>query len=283
MQLEEARTIVNKEWTNPLTVEAWTRWHPKIRHQQQAFADEIVRLGQVRPGMKVLDLASGTGEPAISLARTVGLDGLVVVTDLSLGMLAAAEKNAREAGVSNLQFRQVDAHDLPFEDASFDVVTCRLGVMYFVDSAKAFAEIRRVLKPGGHYVLATWGPPERSPYFLTQFGPFLKRVILPAPDPDAPQPLRYAEPGKLAAELRASGFSSVNEEVRVIDFPWPGPPEELFQELYDVAIPMRPIFDGLPTAEGQAARAEVSQELARYYDGRETITPASLNFAWGNR
>ncbi len=283
MDVDEAKALVLSEWTNNATVEAWTKWHPKIKIQQQVFADEMSRIIGIKAGMQILDLASGTGEPAISFARKVGASGQVIASDLSQGMLAAAAKNATQAGLNNMAFRQVDAHELPFEDASFDVVTSRLGVMYFSDSQRAFAEIRRVLKPGGRFIFAAWGPVELSPYFLSTIVPFVKRANLPPPPPGMPQPLRYAIPSTLAGELRLAGFSQVNEDVRVIDLTWPGTPAELFQHLYDVAVPMRPLFDGLAPDVFQAARDEVDSALAPCFDGDNTVTPAAILFAWGIR
>jgi len=283
MNIIDAKALVLREWTDSATIDAWTRWHPKIQIQMQSFADEMIGIVGTKAGMHILDLASGTGEPAISFARAVGASGKVMATDLSAGMLAAAAKNAMQAGLENIEFRQVDAHELPFEDAIFDVVTSRLGVMYFADSQQAFAEIRRVLKPGGQFVLAAWGPIESSPYFLSLVVPFVKRASVPPPQPGSPQPLRYAVPGTLAEELRIAGFSQVNEDVRVINLAWPGTPTELFQHLYDIAVPMRPLFDGLTPDLFKAARDEVDSALAPHFDGQCTITPAAILFAWGIR
>jgi len=115
--------------------------------------------------MRVLDLASGSGEPALTLARHVDATGHVVATDLSQGMLDLAEENARKVGLANISFRQADAHRLPFDNESFDCVTCRLGIMYFVDVHGALMEIRRVLKPEGRAVFAAWGPWDRGSLF----------------------------------------------------------------------------------------------------------------------
>jgi SAM-dependent methyltransferase len=243
----------------------------------------LVQTASVEPGMHVLDLASGSGDPALALAAAVGPTGRVTATDDSTEMLALAESNARAQGLTNLTFRRADAQALPFPDGSFDRVTSKLGVMYFVECGQALREIRRVLKPGGKVALLAWGAPEQSPYIQTALGPVLQRAHLPPPPPGAPQPFRFAAPGALTAELDHAGFREVEEATHVIPMPWPGPPEELWQHLYDIAAPFRPVVDGLAPAERERAIGEVLAGLRRYYDGERTNTPAAIVVAAATR
>ena len=274
------RQMVLNEWTDAGTVGAWRRWHPKIVVQQELMKEALLAHADVQPGMEVLDLASGTGDPAITIAGLVE-GGHVTASDLSPAMLEACTEHAREAGLTNLTCQQADAESLPFADDSFDRVTSRLGIMYFVDVQTALAEIMRVLKPGGVATFLVWGPAEESPYIVCGIGPFMQRLNPPPPPPDAPGPLRFAVAGSLSGELTAAGFVSVREEQRTVDLPWPGPPDELWQHLYDVAVPMRPLFDGLPPAERQRAVAEAVAGYRQYYDGEHVNVPAAIIVASG--
>src|SRR5439155_5325472 len=110
------------------------------------------------PGLDVLDLASGTGEPALTLAPLVLPGGTVTATDLLPEILAVAEEQAAQQGRANLRCGVADAGDLPFADASFDRVTCRFGVMFFPDVPRALREVCRVLRPGGRAAFTAWGP-----------------------------------------------------------------------------------------------------------------------------
>ncbi len=115
--------------------------------------------------MKVLDLACGSGEPSLSLARAVGPMGHVIATDIVPGMLEIAEENARRKGLSNIEFRIADAEAIPFPDESFDVVTCRFGVMFFSDPERAMREARRVLKNDGSHCAGDVGSVGGKPSF----------------------------------------------------------------------------------------------------------------------
>ena len=145
----------------------------------------------------VLDIAAGTGEPGLSLARMLS-GGRVVLTDLADGMLQVAREKAAAAGAANVEFRIADACELPFEDESFDAVSCRLGFMFFPDMELAAREMVRVLKPGGRLATTVWSGPERN-YWVTCMMQNIKRHIdMPAPAPGAPGMFRCAEPGLIS-------------------------------------------------------------------------------------
>jgi SAM-dependent methyltransferase len=275
-ELEQYRQVVRDEWTDDDTVAAWARWHPKITAQQVNMRDVLLEHARLEPGLRVLELACGTGDPALEIARRVGPDGRVTATDLSPQMLDACRKNASAAGIANMDFAAVDAENLQFDRESFDRVTSRLGVMYFVDVQRALAEIKRVLVPNGIVALQAWGLPDESPYFMNAVGPFLRRLSPPPPPADAPTPLRFAPPGKLVGALTAAGFSDIREDRRTTVLPWPGPPNELWQHLYEIAVPLRPLFDGLSGDERSVAIGESVAGYAQYYDGKTVNVPASI-------
>jgi SAM-dependent methyltransferase len=270
------RQTVRDEWTQEGTVAAWARWHTKITAQQVNMREALIEQARLKPGMRVLELACGTGDPAVEIARRVGPGGHVTATDLSAGMLDVCRTNAAAAGLANMNFAVADGEELQFSAETFDRVTSRLGAMYFVDIQQALSEIRRVLVRGGIVALQVWGPAEESPYFLNAVGPFMQRLNPSPPPPDAPGPLRFAPQRKLAEALTLAGFRDVREERRSMVLPWPGPPAELWQHIYDIAIPLRPLFDGLPADERAAALAEAVGGYAKYYDGKTVNVPASI-------
>jgi ubiquinone/menaquinone biosynthesis C-methylase UbiE len=191
----------------------------------QAATDLIIAALDIRPGMRILDVASGPGEPAISLAAAVAPDGKVTATDLVPEMLAMAEENAHERGVANIAFRQANVAALPFSDHSFDAVTCRFGVMIFPDVQRGLGEMRRVLVPGGRAVCLLWGPPEQNAQ-MRPLAVVREYVDLPEPAPGEPHRFLFAAPGELAAQLRAAGFRQVEEAMHHLPVQWIGTPEE---------------------------------------------------------
>ena len=277
------RQLVRDEWTDEATIEAWRKWHPKMTVQLQAMTNALLEAGHVRPGLRILDLASGTGQPALDLARAAGPAGRVDATDLSPAMLAIIDEHARAAGIGNIAVRQADAEDLPVPDETFDVVTSRLGAMYFVDFPRALGEIRRVLKPGGHAAFAVWGPGDQGTYIAGMLGPFFQRVNLPAPPADSPNPFRFAAPGALEGQLQRAGFRQVIERTVVLPAPWPGTPEEYWQQFYDVAVPMRPVFDSLSAEDFAQAKAEAAGLLRAHYDGSTVHTTVAIVVASGTK
>jgi SAM-dependent methyltransferase len=280
---EQFKERVIQEWTAPNTVAAWSKWHPKIVVASAETKEAIMQAARVEAGMHVLDIASGTGEPALTLAELVGPEGHVTATDLGADMIAVAKQHAERAGLTNMTFLQADAHELPFADRSFDRVTCRFGVMFFADAPQALGEIYRVLKPEGRVAFTAWGPLEQNPYASSALTPFLKRVDVPPPPPGAPQPFRYAEAGTLSAELQRAGFREVQEELRTISWAWPGPPEELWEHFRDVAVPFHPTIYGLEPEEREQAFGEVVEGYRRYYDGQKVDLPAVIVLASGVR
>ncbi len=280
---EQFKERVVQEWTDSNTVAAWSKWHPKLVAVSAEAKEALVQAAQVEPGMQVLDIASGTGEPALTLAEVVGPEGHVTATDLGSGMIAVAKENAEKAGLTNMTFLQADAHELPFSDRSFDRVTCRFGVMFFADLPQALGEIYRVLKPEGRVAFTAWGPLEQNPYFASFLTPFLKRVEVPPPLPGAPQPFRFAEPGTLTAELQKAGFQEVQEETRTISWNWPGPPEEVWEHVRDVAVPFHPIIYSLEAEARTQAIGEVIEGYRRHYDGQKVNFPAAIVLASGVR
>src|ERR1700740_2030227 len=170
----------------------------------RGVTEALVDYAQVRAGMQILDLASGTGEPAITIASRIAPTGHVTALDLSADLLKIAAERVSQRGLTNVSTQQADAHELPFPDNQFDLATSRFGVMFFSDIARALRELLRVLKPGARACFATWGGKEQ-PYFSTSIGIVHRRVGGPLLADGGPNPFRFASPGSLSEVLRKSG------------------------------------------------------------------------------
>jgi len=283
-KIQKFREDLHLEWTGAKTVAAWRKWHAHIAAFSRGATEAILEAAQLRPGLRVLDLASGVGDPALSIAAEVAPAGRVTATDLGPGMMSLAEELARKKGITNIEFREANAESLPFADESYDVLTCRFGIMFFPDLRKALRECFRVLKPGGRAAFVAWGKKEQ-PFFGTTAGILLKHVPVPPPppDPDGPSMFMFGERDRLRRALEAAGFTNVHEEARIVNGHWAGPPEEYWEQFSEVAAPFRPLLAQLSPQEKAAAIAEILTALKRFWNGRELNMPLEIVIASGTR
>jgi len=188
----------------------WDKWDRVISDQLGPVADAIIRSLDIAVDQQHLDLATGTGEPGLSIAR-LAPRGRVVLTDLAPEMLEIAERRAGEHGLTNVETAVCSADDLPFGDATFDSVSVRFGYMFFPDLAKATAELARLLRPGGRVCSSVWIRPEGNPWTSIPMRAVAAETTVPAPDPDAPSMFRCATPGYVSALYGAAGLRDVAE------------------------------------------------------------------------
>ncbi len=235
----------------------WQAWDAQFEVFWQGVTQLLLAALDPQPGMQILDVASGTGQPALTLAPMVGPTGSVTGVDLAGAMVTAASENARTRGVSNVTFQEAAAEMLPFADASFDAVSCRCGVIYFADVERGLREMQRVLKPGGRAVITAWGPPDR--YAAGKTRDVLNRYLPPSPPPElgAPNMYRFAQAGTLTAELEAAGFGEVQEETQIIPAAWPGRAENRWRAYVDVFPGLRRRLDSLSAEQ----RENLDQEM----------------------
>jgi ubiquinone/menaquinone biosynthesis C-methylase UbiE len=248
----------------------------------QAVTEALVEYAQPAPGMNVLDLASGTGEPAISLALRVGENGHVTALDLSAELLQIASERAQVRGLKNFAIRQSDAHTLPFPDDHFDLASSRFGVMFFRDPVLALRNLLRVLRPEARACFAAWGSIEQ-PYWQSTMGVVQRFVGGTRLDPGGPNPFRFAEKGSLSEVLTAAGFAAVEEETRNVAWTWPGTVEEVWEQAKAVAVPFRPLLDRVPAEMWPKINAEVHAAVGKYYDGVKIDFGASVVLASGRK
>ncbi|MDH5672368.1 MAG: methyltransferase domain-containing protein [Myxococcales bacterium] len=183
----------------------WHKWDDFTMDFLRQQGAAIVEALDVEHDAKVLDVASGTGEPALTLASRAP-NGRVTALDASSGMLEVARGKATARGLTNFVAREGDACALPFADASFDAISCRLGFMFFPDVDAAAREMHRVLKPGGLLATTVWAGPQHNPWITTLVGAIKRHLDFPSPPAGAPGMFRCADPDAFAARLRTAGF-----------------------------------------------------------------------------
>ena len=173
------------------------------------WASEMARRGTAGAPKDVLELAAGTGMVSRRLADGLPQDARLIVTDLNLPMLEVARGTL--GGDPRVSFAEVDATALPFPDAAFDRVVCQFGVMFFPDRVAAYREARRVLRPGGTYLMSTWGPSAANPFSEVVQG--IVTRFFPADPPGFYRvPFSCGDPAEVRRDLEAAGWRQVEHQ-----------------------------------------------------------------------
>lgn len=258
-----------------IRLSGWERWHDWQAGIMEPVTTWVCDAVVTRPGSTVLDAACGTGLPALALAERLGADGRVVATDASAVMVEAVRRKAKEAGLGNVEVRQATLAALEFDDASFDAVTCKDGIMYVPDPVVGARELRRVLKPGGRFAITVWDEAARCAFFRTMFG-VVSRFVGPPPDPRGPGPLRLSAPGALEGVLHEAGFTGVNIEPREVVFAFDSLAMH-WEVLREMAAPVAAAEAKLSPAGLAELQAALSEAVAPFtHEGRVRLPSVAL-------
>ncbi len=188
----------------------WEKWDSLIMGQLGPVGAAMIDRLDIADDQQHLDIASGTGEPGLTIARLAPI-GRVVLTDLVPEMLAVAARRADALGITNIETKVCSADDLPFDDARFGSISVRFGYMFFSDAATATAEFARVMAPSGRLCSSVWVEPERNPWTTITMQAIRTEVEVPPPDPAGPHMFRCAAPGQISALYEAAGLRDIEE------------------------------------------------------------------------
>ena len=237
------------------------RYSQVILPEFRPYGRRLIELAEVRKGMWVLDVATGPGEPALTVGRRVGPSGLVVGVDFSTAMLRRAQARARTLGLRNVHFREMDAERLTFGGMMFDRVLCRFGLMLMPDAERALAEMHRVLQPGGRVAIAVWSAQQNVNTLgivrkaLVRYGAF-------TPPEGAPDFFRFGKAGAIERALRTAGFLRVRSERMTVDWIFRGPDD--FWNSMKQGPSLRRALAKVPPDVRRAIKGEVFRRLAHF-------------------
>jgi SAM-dependent methyltransferase len=262
LQFDEIKQRQRAQWD--ASAPGWKKWERKFIHNLQPLTDMLVKNAGIKPGYSVLDLACGTGEPALTIAKIVGPSGRVVGVDIAPGMIAVAKERMAAQGLKNVTFQLNEHDDLPaLQDNTFDVATCRLGLMFMPDPVRMLKAIRRTLKPGGKASVVVWGPPEKAPFFTVPMKAVAKQLpdLKPVPPGTPGGPFGIPNQEMLGGIFTKAGFSNFNAHTANVTVWEANSPEEYYEAATETAGPIVQLLSTMAPEKKKVVREELVQTL----------------------
>jgi ubiquinone/menaquinone biosynthesis C-methylase UbiE len=243
---------------------SWKKWDEFTMNFLRPVGDAIIKALDIKSNDITLDIASGTGEPAFTIAA-ITEGGKVYATDLSEEMLAIARAYAQERDINNIEFKVADVSNLPFSDNFFDKISCRMGFMFFPDLQLAAKEIFRVCKKGGKMAVSVWAAAENNDWFTTITKVLLRHIDIPRSPVNGPGMFRCAAPGLMKQLFEDAGFKNVHEETisGTVDF---GTAENYWLNRTEMSEPVVNIL----SKTSKEIRKQIEADLIAECNGRLT-------------
>jgi ubiquinone/menaquinone biosynthesis C-methylase UbiE len=258
----------------------WARWDATIATWMEPATEAMLAMAGVAAGARVLDLASGAGGQTLRAAQRVGAQGHVVASDIADTMLHHVQENARAAGLTNVTTLAGAAEDLDVAAESFDAVICRLGLMLFIDPAKALRAVRRALRPGGKVAVVVFTTPAANPLMAKPMQILLRHAGKTPPAPGQPGLFSLGAPGVIERLFVDSGFMGVEQRTVALALRMPSAAQALamLQEAFGA---LRAVVSDRPEAVRVAAWAEVAETLKTFETPTGFVAPAEVLVAAG--
>lgn len=208
-------TTAAADWS--AVASAWDASTEYVDTHSRAATDALVAAVEVKPGDRVLELAAGPGSLAAIWSRLAGAAGRVVISDVAPGMVEVAARRTRD--LANVETAVVDAAAIDYPEASFDVVVCRMGLMFTLEPATALGQIHRVLAVGGRFGALTWAGMEHNPWMTCVGMAAMTNGLVAGGPPFAPGGIfSLGDPVQLASLTSGAGFGDVVVEAIDVTF-----------------------------------------------------------------
>jgi SAM-dependent methyltransferase len=270
--------VINR-WSE--TAPYWEKHRVIIREMFAPVTQALIEHAKIISGSTVLDVATGPGEPALTIAELVGSEGKVVGIDAVAEMVEAARREASRRKFHNASFAVAPADVLPWEADTFDAVVSRFGIMFFPSPVRAVREMLRVLKPGGRMALAAWQAAERNPFHYTVAHVLERYVSSPPPPADSPDAFRFAETGKLQAVLSEAGVAAVSEHLLRFSIRASVSVEEFWTLRSEMSENLRSKLAKMPTEQVAEVKREAIEALRGYFRDGAMSFPAEVLIVTG--
>jgi ubiquinone/menaquinone biosynthesis C-methylase UbiE len=239
----ELKQFERNNWAS--VADGWRRQDALLRKGAAPVTERMLVLSGIAAGCRLLDIASGTGEPAISAAKIVGESGKVIGTDLVNEMLDVAREKVALEGLNNIEFHCIDAENLDFTADSFDAVTIRWGLMFMPQPQACLTAAHKVLKQDGRISIACWAAPEKNPMISLPLKTLSKYMEIPSPPPGRPGVFAFADPDRLYGTFASAGFRNIELEEMTIDVIEVDDGRAYWEVISDLAAPVMALVSQL--------------------------------------
>jgi SAM-dependent methyltransferase len=271
--MERGQEAINR-WSG--SAPFWEKHREIIRHMFAPITDALVEEAQIGSGQTVLDVATGPGEPALTMASLAGPQGKIFGIDPIQGMVDGARREATRLALKNVQFDVASADHLPYSDDTFDAVVSRFGVMFFPSPLDAVREMLRVLKPGRKLAMAVWYFAASNPFHFSLSRVIDRYVETPPPAPDALDTFRFADPGKLLGILNDAAVTVPTERLLQFTIDVPMSVEEYWALRMDMSEKLREKIHALPPEQLTKVKSESLESIREYSTGHGISFPAEV-------
>ncbi|CAN5630707.1 methyltransferase domain-containing protein [soil metagenome] len=276
-QLEKIKEVQRESWNKASA--GWKKWDDLMMRFLQPMSEEIIEMLNFKESDHVLDIATGTGEPGLTIASLLK-NGSVTATDISENMLVVAKENADRRGLMNFETNCCEVSNLPFEDNSFEAITCRLGFMFFPDLEIALAEMMRVLKPGGRIVASVWNRAEDNFWVSNSMEIMIRQLQLKPPVAGGPGMFRCSSKGFMHDLFSKAGLKNIIENDVHGKMPC-GTIENYWNFITEVASPLA--FSKADALQQQQIKDEVLLKVEEKFPDGNVQLDSSANVICGQK
>jgi enediyne biosynthesis protein CalE5 len=266
-QFKEAQ---RKSWDSVAV--GWQKWWQTFEKDAQNLSNHLVELAKINSSSKVLDIATGIGEPAITAARKVGNgNGHVLATDISPQMLSIARQRAASLGLQDvIEFKEGDAETISLPDSVFDAVLCRWGLMFLPDLGEGLSNIYASLVNGGYLAAAVWASPDKVPFLSVSMKTVVKETGKPMPPSGTPGPFKLADQSIITDALSKCGFKDIVVERINVIFTFSSP-EEYTQFNQAIAAPINAMLADQSQERKEEIWKAVTESASNYVDATGNV------------
>jgi ubiquinone/menaquinone biosynthesis C-methylase UbiE len=262
----------------------WKNWWQVIEKGAQKINDRLIELAKIKPGDKVLDLATGIGEPAVTVAKVVGSQGHVLAVDISSQMLAIAKERSTSLGLQGvIEFKESDIESLNLPPLSVDAVLCRWGLMFLPNLDGALTNIFNTLKNGGRIATAVWSSPPKTPFVGFPMSIIMREIdVSDLNISSGSTNLRVLGPCCLADErilknsLYKAGFKDIRIERQYVTFEFASV-NDYINHVKDIAAPLKTMLDKESEKKQEEIWTVVAKEVKAKYTNTDNDGSVIMN------